>query len=254
MIRKLGFLLALAGMLFAAPARAAEIKVTSAGAVRGLMAQIIDDYSRQTGQKFDFTVGTTGQLRAIIASGWPADLIIVSAPLMAELEQTGNLTPGSRADLGRVGIGIVVKEGARAPDVSTAEAFKQAMVAAPRIAITDPTAGGSTAVHLSRVYRNLGITEIIMKKAVMQIGGKEVAEAVAAGQADIGVTFISEIIPIKGAKLAGPLPAPLQDHVVYAAAIPKASTDPNSARAFIDALVSPTMAKRWTTAGFEAPK
>ena len=65
--------LALIIALFAAPASAADLQVVSAGAVRGLIAQIIDDYSRQTGRKFEFTVGTTGQLRAIIASGWPVD-------------------------------------------------------------------------------------------------------------------------------------------------------------------------------------
>src|SRR5450631_128517 len=86
-----------------APAGAADLKVISAGAVRGLINQIIDDYSRQTGQKFDFTIGTTGQLRDIIASGQHADLIIVSVPLMSELEKTGKLTAGSRAELGRVG-------------------------------------------------------------------------------------------------------------------------------------------------------
>src|SRR5690242_3524799 len=81
--------------LASAPSFAADLKVTSAGAVRGLIAEIIDDYSHQTGQKFDFTIGTTGQLRDIIASGKPADLIIVSTPLMAELEKTGKLTAGS---------------------------------------------------------------------------------------------------------------------------------------------------------------
>jgi len=95
---------------------------------------------------------------------------------------------------------------------------------------------------------------VVLKKSVMQIGGKEVAEAVANGAADIGVAFISEIIPIKGAKLAGPFPPALQGYTVYAAAIPKASTDPTAARAFIDALVSLAMARRWTEAGFEAPK
>jgi hypothetical protein len=75
--------------LNASPAGAADLKVISAGAVRGLIAQIIDDYSQKTGQKFDFTIGTTGQLRNIIASGQAADLLIVSTPLMAELEKTG---------------------------------------------------------------------------------------------------------------------------------------------------------------------
>jgi molybdate transport system substrate-binding protein len=247
-------LIALASTLLATTAAGADLKVTSAGAVRGLIAQIIDDYARQTGQKFEFTVGTTGQLRAIIGSGFPADLIITSAPLMGELEKTGNVTFGSRTDLGRVGLGIVVRDSASVPDVSTADGFRKAMVDAPRIAIVDPSAGAVYDPHLYGVYQRLGITDVVTKKAVMQVGGKEVAEAVAAGQADIGVTFISEIIPIKGAKLAGPLPPALQGYVGYAAAIPKASTEPAAARVFIDALISPAMARRWTAAGFEAPK
>src|SRR5258708_12160663 len=101
--------------LLAAPAGAADLKVTSAGAVRGLIAQIIDDYSRQTGQKFDFTIGTTGQLRNIIASGQHADLIIVSAPLMGELEKTGKLTPGSRPELGRAALRLPRRPGPPPP-------------------------------------------------------------------------------------------------------------------------------------------
>src|SRR6266550_4319312 len=111
-------LMVIAAALLLTPASAADLKVISAGAVRGLIAQIIEDYSRQTGQKFDFTIGTTGQLRNIIGSGQHADLIIVSTPLMSELEKTGKFIPGSRADLGRVGIGVAVREGAPVPDVS----------------------------------------------------------------------------------------------------------------------------------------
>src|SRR6266567_2331370 len=107
--------IAVIAALLAAPAGAADLKVISAGAVRGLIAQIIEDYTRQTGQKFDFTIGTTGQLRNIIATGQHADLIIASAPLMGELEKTGKMMPGSRADLGRVGIGVTIREGASAP-------------------------------------------------------------------------------------------------------------------------------------------
>jgi molybdate transport system substrate-binding protein len=247
-------MIALAATLLATPAPGADLKVTSAGAVRGLIARIIDDYSRLTGQKFEFTVGTTGQLRAIIGSGFPADLVITSAPLMSELEKTGNITTGGRADLGRVGLGVVVREGVNVPDVSTPEAFKKAMVEAPRVADVDPTAGPVYGPHLNGVFQRLGIADAVLKKSAMQIGGKEVAEAVAAGAADIGVTFISEIIPIKGAKLAGPLPPEIQGYVVYAAAIPKASTDPAAALAFIEALISPAMARRWTEAGFEAPR
>src|SRR5205809_1100294 len=85
--------IAVIATLVAAPAGAADLKVISAGAVRGLIAQVIEDYTRQTGQKFDFTIGTTGQLRTIIATGQPADLLIVSIPLMGELEKIGKFVP-----------------------------------------------------------------------------------------------------------------------------------------------------------------
>src|SRR5205807_6647227 len=138
MTRRLTSLIAMAAALLATPVNAADLKVISAGAVRGLIAQVIDDYSKQTGQKFDFTIGTTGQLRNIIASGQHADLIIVSAPLMGELEKTGKLTPGSRAELGRVGIGVTVREGAASLDVSTPDALKKALIEARSVAYTNP--------------------------------------------------------------------------------------------------------------------
>src|ERR1700749_2986053 len=95
----------IAAVLVSAPhASAAELKLISAGSVRGLIGGMVDDYSRQTGHTFKVTVGTTGQLRNIIKSGAPADLIIASQDLMGELEKTGKMMPGSRTDLGRVGI------------------------------------------------------------------------------------------------------------------------------------------------------
>jgi molybdate transport system substrate-binding protein len=240
--------------LTAAPARAADVKVIAAGAVRGLIAQVIDDYSKQTGQKFDFTIGTTGQLRSIIGSGQHADLIIVSVPLMGELEKTGKLTPGTRAELGRVGIGVVAREGAPVPDVSTSEKLKDALVAAHSIAYTNPAEGGTSGIHFEKVAKELGIGDAVAKKAVLTKGGREAAIEVAEGHADLAIVFISEAMAIKGVKLAGLLPAAQQEYSAYATAIPASSTDPAAARAFITALTSPTMAERWRTNGFEPPK
>jgi molybdate transport system substrate-binding protein len=254
MVRILATLAAIAATLVAVPAAAADIKVTSAGAVRGLITQIIDDYSRQPGQKFDFTIGTTGQLRNIIATGQHADLIIVSTPLMEELEKTGKLTPGSRADLGRVGIGVAIREGAAVPDVSTPDAFKKALVDARSVAYTDPAEGGTSGIYFNGLSERLGIADIIKKKAILTKGGREAAIEVAEGRAEMAIVFISETVPVKGIKLAGPLPGPLQDYSVYAAAIPKASTEPAAARAFIAALTSAAMAPRWSANGFEPPK
>jgi molybdate transport system substrate-binding protein len=246
-------LLAIAIALCATPAGAAEIKVISAGSVRGLIGGMIEDYSRRTGDKFDFTVGTTGQLRSIIQSGKPADLVIASATLMAELEKTGKMVPGSRVDLGRVGIGVAVGEGAPKPDISTADALKRTLVAAKSVAFTNPAEGGTSALVLMKILDRFAIKDQVMAKAVLAKGGFQAATAVKEGKAEIGITFISEIISAK-ARLAGPLPAELQDYTVYAAAIPASGSEPAAAKAFVAALSSSAMAKRWTDAGFEPPK
>jgi len=254
MNRRFLSLVAMTAALFATPAAAADLKVISAGAVRGLITQIIDDYSKQTGQKFDFTIGTTGQLRNIIATGQHADLIIVSAPLMGELEKTGKFMPGSRADLGRVGIGVTVREGAPVPDVATPDAFKQALVGARSIAYTDPAEGGTSGIYFNGLADRLGVGDAVRKKAVLTRGGREAAIEVAEGRVEMAIVFMSESAAVKGVKLAGPLPGALQDYSVYAAAIPASSTDPGAARAFITALTSPAMAERWRANGFEPPK
>jgi molybdate transport system substrate-binding protein len=247
-------LLVAAAICLAEPSDAADLKVISAGAVRGLIGQIIDDYSGRTGQKFDFTIGTTGQLRTIIASGQPADLIICSAPLMAELEKVGKFTPGSRTDLGRVGIGVAVRDGAGVPDVATPEAFQAALVAARSIAFTNPAEGGTSGIYFSSLAERLGIADAVKAKAVLTKGGREAAVEVAQGRAELAIVFISEAVAVKGVRLAGPLPQPLQDYSVYAAAIPASSTDPGAARAFVAALASAEMAERWRRNGFEPPK
>lgn len=240
--------------VLAAPAAAADLKVISAGSVRGLMAGMIEDYSARTGHKFEVTVGTTGQLRAIIASEQPADLIITSSTLMAELEKTGKLTPGSRTDLGRVGIGVAIRENAAAPDISTAEAFKKVLIEVRSVSYTDPAEGGTSGLYVVRLLDRFGIADAVKPKSVLTKGGRETVLEVVQGSAEIGIAFISEIVAVKGAKVAAAVPDAVQDYTVYAAAIPLSSADPANARAFIAALSSSAMAERWRAAGFEPPK
>jgi molybdate transport system substrate-binding protein len=234
-------------------ANAGELKVISAGAVRTVVGGMIEDYARKSGQKFNFTVGPTGQLRSIIASGEPADLVIVSAPLMAELEKTGKLMPGSRIDFGRIGLGVVIREGAPVPNLSTPEALKQTLIKAQSIAYTEPARGGTSYLHLMKIAEQFGISDAITKKGVHATGGDDAVEKVAQGKAEIAVVLISEIHG-KGAKLAAPLPEPLQLWTVYSAAIPSSSTDPASARALIAALTGPDMRERWRAAGWDLAK
>ena len=239
-----------AALFLAAPASAAELKVISAGAVRGVVGGMIDDYSLKTGHKFQITVGPTGLLRDAIASGQPADLFIASAPLMAELEKTGKITPGSRGDIGRVGLGVVVRAGTPAPDISTPEAVKQALMSAKTIAYTDPKLRATSVEHLMKIAEAMGIKDQVTEKGLIATGGNDAAAKVAEGKADIAVVLISDIHH-KDAMLVGPLPEAIQLWTVYAAAIPLSSTDLANARAFIATLTGPDMRKRWTDAGFE---
>src|SRR5713226_3067651 len=150
--------------IFASGAGAGELKVISAGAVRGVIGAIIEDYARATGHTFNFTIGPTGRMREVIASGEPADLIIASAPLMAELEKTGKMTPGSRVDIGRIGLGVVIRDGAAVPDLSTPDALKRALISAQSIAYTDPASGGTSYLHLMKLADAFGIREAVTKK------------------------------------------------------------------------------------------
>jgi molybdate transport system substrate-binding protein len=245
---RLGLLFAAATM--AVPAGAADIHVIAAGAVRGVIGGMIDDYARESGHKFTFTVGPTGMLRDAIASGKAADLVIVSAPLMADLEKTGRIAPGSRIDLGRVGLGVVIRAGAPVPDVSTPDAVKQALLKAATIAYTDPKLGATSSTHLLKIAEEFGIKDEVVRKAVLATGGNDAAAKVADGQADIAIAPISDI-HAKDARIAGPLPEAIQLWTVYSAAIPVSSAEPGEARAFVAALTAPAMRERWLKAGWQ---
>ncbi|AMN40274.1 molybdate ABC transporter substrate-binding protein [Rhodoplanes sp. Z2-YC6860] len=242
--------LLLAALVTALPAGAAEVNVIAAGAVRGIVGGMIDDYAKQTGHKFNFTVGPTGMLRDAIASGKPTDLVIVSAPLMADLEKTGKITPGSRIELGRVGLGIVVRAGAPIPDVSTPDAVKTLLLKAKSIAYTDPKLGATSSTHLLKIAENFGIKDDVVRKGLLATGGNDAAEKVANGEAEIAIAPISDV-HAKDARIAGALPEAIQLWTVYAAAIPTSSAEPKEARAFVTALTASTLRERWVKAGWE---
>ena len=246
--------LLLAALAAAVPANAAELNVIAAGAVRGVVGGMIDDYAKSSGHKFNFTVGPTGMLRDTIASGKPADLIIASAPLMAELEKTGKIAAGSRVDIGRVGLGIVVRAGAPVPDVSSPEAVKQALLKAATIAYSNPKLGATSTTHLMKIADQFGIKDEVLRKGILSTGGNDSAEKVAKGEAEIAIAPISDV-HAKDARIAGPLPEAIQLWTVYAAAIPSSSTEPEHARAFVAALTGPAMSDRWAKSGWQpAPK
>ena len=229
----------------------ASIKVMSAGAVQSMVTAIGAEFERSTGHWLDLNFGTAGSLRTRFLGGEPADLIILPDDSIATLEKKGLLLNGSAKDLGRTITGVAVREGAAAPDISTPEAFKQALLAAKSVAYSDPQAGGSSGTFFAELLQQLGIAEEVNHKAVLGKRGYEVAQAVADGRAEIGTTFISEILTVPGVKVIGPLPGALHNANTYTAAIPKDAVQPEAARALLRVLTDPASRPRWTAAGLE---
>ena len=144
---------------------------------------------------------------------------------------------GSRADLAKTGVGVVVKKGAPLPDISTVDAFKRALLAAKSVAYIDPKAGGSSGIYVGKLLERLGIADAVNAKAVLIHGG-EVATHVADGEAEIGVHQISEILPVR-ARLVGPLPAEIQNFTIYSAGVSAAAKDNATANALVKFLTGP---------------
>ena len=220
-------------------------------AVNSLSAAFTRDTGKALGVDLDITFGTVGALQAKLAGGETADVLVLGAPAIAAMERSGAVVAGSGKAIARTSVGVAVREGAPAPDISTAAAFKQALRDARAVAFSDAAVGGSAGVHLAALWGRIGMAEEIARKGMPQKSGGEVAARVAEGAADIGLTLIAEIVPVAGARVIGKLPAPLGNDTTYAAGISATCTNRAAAAAFVDALARPSGRDVWTAAGFD---
>ena len=223
----------------------------SAGAVKSMVAVLGAEFERETSTKLNLNFGTAGSMRDRLKAGEATDLIILSESIIAELNKSGMFVAGSITDLGRTVTGVVIKDGAAIPDISTPEAFKQALLKARSVAYTDPKAGGSGGTMFAGLLEKLGIADAIAKKAVLCKGGYDVAGAIVDGRAEIGTTFISEVLPVKGAKVVGTLPGELHNTNTYTAAVFAGAASCDGAAALLGFLTNPATRSRWTAAGLE---
>jgi molybdate transport system substrate-binding protein len=243
-----GFLAA--SLVSAGGAFAVEIHVLSAGAVQEAEKAIAEDFRDATGNKVNFTVGTVGQIQEKLKGGAPADVIVVSAAALEQLEKSGDVRARSGAALGRIGIGVGVKDGAPVPDISTPEKFREAMLKAKSLTYMDPGAGASSGIATARIMQDLGIAEDVAKKTRLTQSGYS-ADRVASGEVELAIQNVSEIVPVKGVKLAGMLPEPLQVYTAYGAGVATKSIVPKEATDFIRFLTRAEASARWKEAGVE---
>ena len=233
-------------------AYAAEIKVLSAGAMRGVVDALLPEFETQTGHKVTVENATAGVLARRIEGGEAFDVAIITAVVVDSLTSKDKLAAGSRVDLAKVGMGVAIKAGAPLPDIKTVDAFKRTLLEAKSVAYINPKAGGTTGVFFEQLIEKLGIAEQVRAKAKLKDGGY-VADLVASGEAEIGVHVISEIVPVKGAVLVGPLPAEIQTTTVYAGAISASTANAEAAKALIQFIAGPASVPVLKAKGMEKP-
>jgi molybdate transport system substrate-binding protein len=226
--------------LLAGSASAAEVRVMISGGLTAAYNALVPEFERESGHKvltaYGPSMGTTvNAIPVRLERGEPADVLIMVGYALGDLIRQGKVKGDSRVDLVKSPIGIAVKAGAPKPDISSAEAVKQALLSAKSVAYSDSASG----VYVStEMFARLGITDAMKDKA-KQIPAEPVAGVVARGDAEIGFQQISEMLPVPGVDVVGPLPPELQKITVFAAGIASVAKEPEAGRSLIEFLASP---------------
>jgi molybdate transport system substrate-binding protein len=213
---------------------------------------MLPQFEKQSGHKVTVDNATAGGLAKRVEAGEAFDVAINTPAHLDALAGKGKIVAGSRVDLAKVGMGVGVKDGAKLPDIRTVDAFKQALLQATSVAYSDPSGGGTSGIYFDRLLEKMGIADKIRPKAKMTRGGYA-AEFVASGEAEIVVHPISEILPVKGVTLVGPLPAEVQNFATYAVGLGASARDAAAAKALIDYLASPASLPVLKARGMEKP-
>ena len=247
-----GAVLVLAAWSLAGAAQAAEIRAVSSGGFAAAFRALAPAFERATGHTLVTGWGpsmgqTVDAVPARLARGEPIDVLIMVGDALGHLVEQGTVAADSRADLARSGIGVVVRAGAPRPDIGSADALRRALLAARSIAYSDSASG----VYIEReMLPRLGIAAEVAGQARM-IPAEPVGAVVARGDAEIGFQQISELRPIPGIDLLGPLPPGLQRFTVFSAGVLARSREPEAARALIRFLTSPAAAGAIADSGME---
>jgi molybdate transport system substrate-binding protein len=228
-----------ASLWLTATATAAEVRVMISGGLTAAYKVLVPEFERATGHTvvtaYGPSMGTTvNAIPVRLERGEPADVLIMVGYALKDLADKGKVIADSRVDLVKSPIGVAVKAGAHKPDISSADAVKRALLAAKTIAYSDSASG----VYVStEMFQKLGIAEEMKDKA-RKIPATPVGEIVAHGNAELGFQQISELKPVEGIEIVGPLPDELQRITVFSAGIATVSKEPDAGRALIKFLAS----------------
>jgi molybdate transport system substrate-binding protein len=240
---------ALAMMLAAnIAANAAEITVVSSNALKSVMEQLAPAFEKATEHKLVLVWGAAVPLQAQIEKGAAFDLAILPTGAIDDLVRQGKLVGSTRAALASSGAGVAVRKGAPKPDIATVDAFKAALLNANSVAYVEQ---GGTGIYLKALLPRLGIADALKDRIKRLPPENPAAFAVANGEAEIGMTQISEILPYAGAELVGPLPKEIQLTTSFAVAVGANARQSEAAQALIRFLTAPAAAPVFKAKGLD---
>lgn len=232
-----------------------EIKVLSTTAMKTSLDALAPEFERASGNKLAFFFGPSARIAKLVAEGEENDVAIVTAEGIEELTKQGKIVPGTRADIARSAMGLAVQKGAPKPDISSAEKFKAAMLAAKSLAMSNPVGGGQSGANLMKIFERLGITEAMKAKTTYGPGGPAglIGNFLLRKEVEIGVQQMPELMAVPGIDIVGPLPPDIQSKTVFAAGLSTSANNADGARALIAFLTTPAAAKLMIANGLEAP-
>jgi molybdate transport system substrate-binding protein len=229
---------------------AAEIKVLTSVALTSALNELAPSFEKATGNKLNIGYSLIADIRKRILDGETADLVILSRPVMDELDKQQKFTSGGIINVASTPIAVAIRAGAPKPDISTVDALKSTLLAAKSIVYADPAKGGASGVYFAKVVDRLGITDQLKSKTIL-VPGAQAAEVVAKAEAEIGVAQASEIVPIVGAEVLGPLPGEFASTTVWTAGIGTTTKVPEAAKSFIQFLTGPVAGPVFNAKGFQ---
>ena len=225
--------LTVASMLAAATANAAEITVAaSGGPLPDVMGTLVPMFEKASGHKVKISFKAQPAISADVKQG-VVDLIVTNTEVVDELAKSGDVDGNAKTLLMISKVGLAVKAGAPKPDISTPDKLKAALLAAKTVGYSQ----GASGQHFLTVVQKLGITDAVKAKAVIT-QGRPVGAAIAAGEAEIGVQQVAELLPVPGLDFVAEMPGELQKQIPYSAAIPAKAKDAGTARAMVQFLRS----------------
>jgi len=234
-------------LVAASTVHAAELRVLSGNGAKAAVQELCAQFERATGTTIKLHFEVNADLKKKIEAGEAFDVAVLNPPVIDALIKGGRLVAGSRADIGRSGLGLAVRKGAPKPDISSAETFKRTLLAAKAVAY--PGKGASGLYFVSLLDR-LGI-KAEMQDKLKPMAAEDTVEVVARGEADMVVVVATRITGVPGVDLVGPIPEELQTKIGFAAGLSTSAKERAAAQALIRFLTAPAAAATLRTNGVE---